>query len=329
MTKEELLGELALRISTGEISQQELMSRFGVAQRAQPVEENDTKGATHFSVTKMLYVLGAAVVLIGIVIFVGQIWEDIGSSGRILVTLGLGILLAIMGSVLLKTKTEYNIGSIFHFLAGMLIPGGAMVTLYEMHTDINSLWPVTITFAAIFLLYLLLNFVHRNAVLTFFAIANGTVFVYLLVYSMLGDALYESMSFYYDVYAYLTMVVGMSYLLMAYTFRGGWNKQLIGLLYSLGSFGFFGAAFSRVFDSEIWQMAFFLIVIGGLFFSVYLRSRIVLATSTIFLIVHVSYITSKYFADSLGWSISLVALGFIFIGLGYVSININKRYIKQ
>src|SRR3989338_7992104 len=110
MTKEELLGELALRISTGEISQQELMSRFGVAQRAQPVEENDTKGATHFSVTKMLYVLGAAVVLIGIVIFVGQIWEDIGSFGRILVTLGLGILLAIMGSVLLKTKTEYNIG---------------------------------------------------------------------------------------------------------------------------------------------------------------------------------------------------------------------------
>ena len=190
MTKEELLGELALRISTGEISQQELMSRFGVAQRAQPVEENDTKGATHFSVTKMLYVLGAAVVLIGIVIFVGQIWEDIGSFGRILVTLGLGILLAIMGSVLLKTKTEYNIGSIFHFLAGMLIPGGAMVTLYEMHTDINSLWPVTITFAAIFLLYLLLNFVHRNAVLTFFAIANGTAFIYLLVYSMLGDSSY-------------------------------------------------------------------------------------------------------------------------------------------
>ena len=62
--------------------------------------------------------------------------------------------------------------------------------------------------------------------------------------------------------------------------------------------------------------------------SVYLKSKIILLMSTIFLIVHVSYITGEYFADSLGWPVVLVLLGFVFMGLGYASIIINNRYIK-
>jgi uncharacterized integral membrane protein len=54
-----------------------------------------------------------------------------------------------------------------------------------------------------------------------------------------------------------------------------------------------------------------------------------LALSTIFLLAHVSFITSEYFADSLGWPITLVILGFVFIGLAYFSVTINKKYIKN
>jgi len=60
-----------------------------------------------------------------------------------------------------------------------------------------------------------------------------------------------------------------------------------------------------------------------------MRSRSILVMSTLFLIAHVSYITGEYFADSLGWPISLVILGFVFIGLGYVSISVNKKYITN
>ena len=69
-------------------------------------------------------------------------------------------------------------------------------------------------------------------------------------------------------------------------------------------------------------------VFGGVFLSVYMKSRSVLIASTLFLVAHVVYITSEYFADSLGWPISLVLLGFVFIGLGYGSVTINKKYIK-
>ena len=325
MNKEEFFKELSSKISTGEISEAEIAARLNLNQNMPAPSGINPKGSTHFSLNKMLYVLGAAIVVIGVIIFVYQVWNDIGSLGRISVTLGLGLLITAIGSVLLKQKPEDNIGMIFHFMGGILIPGGAMVTLHELSTGQDLMWPIAITFGIIFTFYLLLNYIHKNAILTFFAIANGTAFIYLTVQAIIGGTFYV----HGDLYAYLTMVVGVSYLLLAYSFRGNWNEKLIGVLYFFGSAGFLGAAFSRVFDSVPWQMIYFLIVIGGLFLSTYLKSRSVLVVSTLFLIAHVSFITGKYFADSLGWPIVLVILGFIFIGLGYVSININKKYIKN
>jgi hypothetical protein len=326
MNKEELLQELSAKISTGEISREEIATRFSFAPMTQTaVIQENSKISSPFSVTKMLYVLGVAIVVIGIVIFVSQIWDDIASFGRITVTLGLGFLITAIGSMLLKSKPDENIGTVFHFIGGMLIPSGALVTLSELNIDFISLWPVAFTFGIVFAFYLLLNSVHKNPILTFFAIANGTAFVYLLVEAIIDEPFYR----HEDLFAYLTMVIGVSYLLLAHAFRDSWNKKLSGVLYFFGGTGFLGAAFSQVFDSVPWQMFYFIIVIGGLALSVYMRSRSILVMSTLFLIAHVSYITSEYFADSLGWPISLVILGFVFIGLGYISVNINKKYIAN
>ncbi len=273
----------------------------------------------------MLYILGATIVVVGIAFFIFQIWDDIGAVGRIAVTLGLGLLMTAMGSVLLKNKPDEHIGSVFHFLGGMLIPGGAVVTLSELSTPDPTLWPVAITFGVITVFYLLLNSVHRSAILTFFTIGNATAFFYLLV-----EAIVEGPSYMHDdLYAYLTMVVGLSYLLLAHSFRDGWNRKLIEILYFFGITGFLGGAFSQVFDSVPWRMLYFFLVMGGLLLAVFTKNRSILVMSTLFLIAHVSYITSEYFADSIGWPISLVILGFLFIGLGYASITINKKYISE
>ena len=319
MNKDELFQELSNKINIGEISREEVMDRLRLSQI-----ETKSKDSTTFSMTKMLYVLGASIAVIGIIIFFYQIWDEIGSFARILVTLGLGFLFAVIGSVLLKQRKDDNIGSVFHAIGGLLIPGGAMVAISELNVDTSTLWPFVITYGAIFAFYLLLSFIHKSAVLTFFAITNGTVFIYVLVEAMIDGPFYR----HDDLYAYLTMVIGACYLLLGHAFRGGWNKRLMGVLYFFGSSGFLGAAFSRVFDSVPWQMIYFLIVICGLFLSAYTRSRAILVVSTLFLLAHVSYITGEYFADSMGWPISLVILGFVFIGLGYISININKKYIK-
>ncbi len=328
MNKEELLNELSSKIKTGDISRGELMNRFGLATASKKEGGSKVSKPFSFSITKILYVLGAAIVVIGIVIFIGQIWTDIGAFGRISVTLGLGLLVAVIGSVLLKqhpSKSVISIGSVFHAIGGFLIPGGSMVALSELNVDTPTLWPVAITFGAIFLFYLLLNKVHKNAILTFFAIANGTTFIYILI-----EAIMDGPSYMHgDLYAYLTMAMGISYLLLAHVFRKGWNKGLVSVLSFLGTAGFFGAAFTRVFDSLGWELLFFLLVFGGIFLSIYMKSRLILIVSTLFLLIHIVYITNEHFADSFGWPISLVILGFIFIGLGYASISIGRKYIKQ
>ena len=325
MNKEELLQELSAKISVGAISREEVIGWLNLSSAAQQESNRGAKQFPHFSVTKMLYVLGAAIVIIGVVIFVAQIWDNIGSFGHILVTLGLGLLISAMGSILLQQKPEDTIGSIFHFIGGMLIPGGVVVTLFELSVD--SDWATAITFSALFAFYVLLNSIHKHAVLTFFAIIHGTATAYLILNAIVGGPI-EGWFGIKDIYQYLTMGIGASYLFLAHAFRNGWNKHLIGALHFFGSTGFLGAAFPQVIDSVPWQLFYFLIVLGGTFLSVYMRSRSILVMSTLFLIAHVSYITSEYFADSLGWPISLVILGFVFIGLGHTSITINKRYIK-
>lgn len=330
MNKEELLQELSAKIGTGEISREEAISRLNFAPAEQQVSAVRTKRFFHFSVTKMLYFLGAAVVIIGLIVFVSQIWNDIGSFGRILITLGLGLLIAAIGSVLLKQKPGDNIGPIFHLIGGILIPIGAIETLGEF-VDFFSLWflwSFAITFGVIFAFYSLLNFFHKHPILTFFAIVNGTAFVYFLVGAIIQNSQIIDV-YIVDIYAFLTMAIGASYLLLARTFRDGWNKYLVGGLYLFGSAGILGAAFSQVPESILWQLLYFLIILGGFFLSAYVRDRGILVISAIFLIVHISYITSEYFADSLGWPISLILLGFIFIGLGYASVTLDKKYISR
>jgi uncharacterized integral membrane protein len=132
-----------------------------------------------------------------------------------------------------------------------------------------------------------------------------------------------------DIYAYLTMAIGLSYLLLSWSFSNTWNKNLVGLLNFFGSVGFFSAAFYKVFDNYgIWELLFFVLTIGGMAYAVSIKSKSILVISTMFLVSHLMHITSKYFADSIGWPISLVILGFIIIGLGYFSISLSKKYLS-
>jgi len=319
MTNEELLQELSTRVADGSLAPEAVRARFQVVS---PVSYS-----SRFSLTKLLYIIGGAVVMMGIIFFIAQIWEDIGSFGRIFVTLVFGLILAGIGSFFLRTKSESHLGEVFHLIGGFLIPGGALVTLNETIglSALDSLWPVVIVFGLIFTFYLLLNLYHRSVVLTFFTIGNGTTFLYLLVEAITDGSFYQ----HGELYAYLTMITGLSYLLLTSAFRSGWNQQLVSVLNFLGSVSFFTAAFSRVSKVSFWEFLFFVFTVGGLAFAVYIRNRIILFVSALFLVAHLIYITNEYFADSIGWPISLVILGFLFIGLGYFSITISKKYISS
>ncbi len=330
MNTQELLKTLSEKIRSGELDRAEVLRALGVTPPTVSPSVPHTRASGKISsslLTRGLYILGAAIALIGIIIFVGQIWDTLSSFGRVSITLGLGVLVATLGSILLlKGHAQKSLGSIFHLIGGVLVPLGTVVLLREAGFDTPLFF--TLSFSALFVVYAFLSYVHKNTILIFFTIALGTITAYLALATIFDQ---RSAVFFEDAeyFSYLTMILGVSYLILAHTYRAVWGTHLTNLLFFFGSIGFFLASFFQVFDSIFWQFIYFALVFGGLYVAVYLKTRIVLLISTLFLLVHISYVTGEYFADSIGWPIALVILGFVFIALGYGSITLSNTFIKK
>lgn len=319
----ELLDELRTRIQAGEIDPgavQDLLNEF-----AQTSPANAEQPAPNLvgaqTVTRLLYIIGGIFITLGLLYFVSQIWDDLNSASRILISLGLGISFAGAGSLFMLRVPERELGSVFHAIGGFMVPGGALVTLDEMGVALDANWSITITIGAIFLFYLFLTLLHQRVVLSLFTFLNGTAFAYLLTDSLLPDANRA-------IFDYLTMCLGASYLLFAHQLRQGWNERLSPLLLSFGTLGFYGAAFSQLRDTIIVEILYPLLAFGGLVLATsIIKSRIMLVLCAFAIIAYIAYFTAEYFADSLGWPISLILLGFVIIGIGYLSISLNRKYL--
>lgn len=325
MDNKELLQELLARLERGEIQKNQIQSIFDLVGLGENRQLKDQKtNWRNLDLTRALYIIGAAIVLLGIVFFVGQLWDDMGSFGRIFVTFILGVVLVGVGSLLHQKQERISLGNVFHVMGSILLLGGSFVVVDEMGLDMTA-GVASFLFCALFIFHFSLALYHKSVLHSFFSVAYGTSFLYALIEFILPGYAYEHDA----LYAYLTMIFGVSYLLLSRALRYTWGSGIVGLLNFFGSIGFMGAMANRSWEgSGFWEMFYFLFLFGGVYLSIYLKSRAMLIVSVLFLIAHIVYITSNYFADSLGWPISLVFLGVVILGLAYFSVNLNKKYLQ-
>lgn len=317
MHKNEILENLARALRDGEIDKSAVMK---VVKENHSDDDLSKTGAT-----KLLFFIGGAIAIIGVIAFASQVWIEIGAFARVAITLGFGLVMAFLGSMFLNKIGSEKLGNIFHIIGGVFIPSGAMVLLSEFNVETVSLWPIAITFAVISMFYFILSNVHRSPVLTFFTIVNVTIFLYQFT----GALVENSIHIWEDLFRYLTAFVGVSYLLTGYSFKSGWNRKLAQVLYFAGTIAFLSAGFPSGNDGLVWEMLYFPLTAYMIYSAIYLRSTAVLAISTIFLLAHIGFITGKYFADSLGWPVTLILLGFVFIFLGHFSVKIQNKFIRK
>jgi hypothetical protein len=335
MDKEKILNDLRVAVNSGLISKNEVTSAIGL-----PKIDNANSGNSiirRFGVSEILYFIGGIIVLIGLIILVAQNWMTMSYGTRVLATFGTGVAFFLGSLALSKTNTLGKLDNVFYILSAILTSFGYFVMFEKFITEANmNLFTILIPFLLL-LQFGLTQFFTKKDVFTLFNAVFGTWLFFSITNVMISNSINR---FGQNFDLYRVILVGFSYLSFGY-FLQIRQRPFSSFFDIFGILGVLGASFalnvmtgSSIFGGSstapaIWSGLFPLILLATLFGSVYLKKSAFLFIGMLFLVAYLIRITAQYFSNITGWPIALIFIGIVIIGLGYLAIYINKKYIKS
>lgn len=324
MDKDSLLTAITEFSASKRISRKEVLDAFtrGQGELKEPSRHRLT-------ITNILYAIGGLIVAIGIFLFFEQRWETLPPLARVLVPFGSGIAAYLAGIFLMQARNMKGVAFAFFLIFSLITPFGIYVALDEAHYHSPLIGYENIILGAMLIWVVASFFLLRLSIFRLLSVVFGS----FLYFSATGALLNYTPIFETDVtFQYRFLILGISYLLIGY----GWEKSatlLAQAMYAIGSAMFLGGALSlggyAPSANEFWEIIYIGLNFGVLFLSVALKSRLMLAVGSLFLMGYIMKMTAEYFSDSFGWPLSLIISGFALIGIGYATFAINNRYIKQ
>ncbi len=312
MNKQEILSFIEQQISEGKITKDDLVN----LKVAENLKHENSK-----NIINILYIVGAVIALVGVIVLVFQNWDSLNYFGRVFITLGMSLVAYIVGFLIKDSEHNVLSQTMFTFSA-VLAPVGTGVLLHEANIQTT---PVLVSMLSLMwaIVFGLALWTTRKNILTLITIFFATVSLYSITAEVLMGVYNSSL-----YYKWLTILIGIAYVLIGYVISDSdkERKSVRGVLYGLGTLGILGSfiTFGGVFD-----LLMIALVFGSFYASVFLRSRIMLSLSAIFLIAHIIKITAKYFSNSMNWSVALIFSGIIIIATGYLTFYLNKRFISK
>lgn len=296
-------------------------------------------------VPKVLYSIGGVIALVGILILLSNNWDVIGFMGRWLATVGFG-LITFVGAMIIRQKSEYNVLSqVFFIVSAITLFIGGFVWIAEKNL---SLWNGTDTSLLVagilFVVFAIAQYVSKKNILHII----NTFFFSVIYYALVIKIIDENIGYTYDsgdivVYASMILAIG-------YFFYGFWIQKSIETasesseqnsnseiwfthpetlvnMYTFLAFGLF--LFSSLILDGVWNLIYAFLAIGSVILSIKLKSKIGLIITSIAIGIYSIKISVEYFADSISFSLALLASGLLIIALGYLTYYLNKKYITQ
>ncbi len=121
-----------------------------------------------------------------------------------------------------------------------------------------------------------------------------------------------------------SLIIGVSLVITAYGLHTADKyPRLIGLGYLVGSAMLYAGLFDLVQDTPI-ELLFLAVTAGILYACVVLQSRAMLLTTVLAMLSFIGYFSAKHFVDSLGWPVTLVITGVVFLGVGMIAIRVKR-----
>jgi hypothetical protein len=280
-------------------------------------------------VTKILYYVGGLIIFLGLCYYVTQEWSTMDSVIRIITTLGFGLGFSAAGTALYSRHSYRAIGDAFHLISGLLIPTGVFVTLWEMGYR-EGRYGSAIVFAMLTALaYIEYVAMRRRTISLVFTFVYGSLAYLLLGTAILSDS---PLSFDWNIPAYQFLTLGLAYILVGYAFTNRKESTMTPALYFFGVPAVLGStlALQGFFPSAhlFWEIVYPGILFGSLVLAVYLKSRSFLIYGALFIVGYIFKIMDEYFSDSVSGAFLLIVSGIIIMGVGYLTVWLNKRYFK-
>lgn len=100
--------------------------------------------------------------------------------------------------------------------------------------------------------------------------------------------------------------------------------RLIALGYFLGSIMVYVGLFDLLQNSSV-ELLYLAATASGLYTCVVLHSRALLLTTVLAMLSFIFYFSEKYFSNSLGWPVTLILMGVVFLAVGAIAIKVKQR----
>ena len=273
----------------------------------------------------ILYGVGAIVALIGIIILLADNWQEIGFAGRILVSAGISVA-TFVSAFMMSGEKRSTISQVMFVISATLAPLGFAVLFEQFNVDVNRM-SIGLVSAFLMLLYGAALLITKRNILILFTLMHEAILYGTIVSAFDGSENYIKE---------FIIALGVSWLFVTYNYKKVFaiesekdekeKDSLMGLLYGIASIMIYVPL--SMYDGY-WDALFFAVIFGGFYLSTFVGSKAILSLSAIFLTAQIIKISGTYFVNSLGWPIALIVIGFVVIGIGYASLSISKKYIKE
>ena len=144
-----------------------------------------------------------------------------------------------------------------------------------------------------------------------------------------ATASFISIADFIDIPRNLTeFIVGVSLVIFSYVIQRTPYNIICGFGYFVGNISLLWMSFDLL-QHTFFEISYIGITCYMVYVSTIVRSRSILATSTIAMFLYLAYFTKKHFLNSIGWPISMMLLGVIFFGISGLALKINNRLLLR
>lgn len=323
----QVLLELSNLVKSGQVTREQVLAIFGETQ-PQISQQAAPQVREKINLQKILYYIGGFIVLLGIVVFVAQFWEDMSQTEKTLLALGSSVSAYAVGYYFFVNAKSRDFGHAFFVIATALFPLGIGTALDTIGVSATQAGGVAINSAVLFLIFFVSYYALKAEIfLPFSIMAASTLFF------SFTNFLFKNVGIPAHFYEYRVLVLGISYILLGYYFSETERKLITNLLYFFGLVMFLSATmalqgfYPKSFN-VFWQLIYPFLLVLTFAASIKLQSKVFLITATLFTFAEIVKLTTEYFSKSIGWPISLIFAGLVIMGIGYVSFELNKRFLK-